>query len=274
MHGSIPPMHEPLLFGDKIKLTIPKWGGSVLIVNSRPYLKINYVGKGGSSVVYKAMAEDGSFYAIKRVNMTDADADTLASYRQEIQLLQRLQKYEHVIQLIDFQYQPEAEYMFIILEYGEIDLARILARYPEGLLDRMNHMRLYWQQMLEAVSVIHSEEERIVHGDIKPQNFVSVKDQLKLIDFGIAKAIHHNTLNIERETLIGTVNYLAPETTRPTLAKTTKYGRVSRSPARAQTDGVGIGHMVARVHTVSDGLRQDTLPAARMEAPHGPPQLG
>lgn len=53
------------------------------------------------------MAEDGSFYAIKRVNMTDCDADTLTSYRQEIQLLQRLKKYDHVIQLVDFQYQPE-----------------------------------------------------------------------------------------------------------------------------------------------------------------------
>ena len=31
----------------------------------------------------------------------------------------------------------------------------------------------YWQQMLEAVHTIH--EERIVHGDLKPANFLFVQ---------------------------------------------------------------------------------------------------
>ena len=51
--------------------------------------------------------------------------------------------------------------------------------------------------MLEAVHVIH--EEKIVHSDLKPANFVLVKGQLKLIDFGIANAIANDTTNIHRE---------------------------------------------------------------------------
>lgn len=51
--------------------------------------------------------------------------------------------------------------------------------------------------MLEAVHTIH--EERIVHGDLKPANFVCVQGRLKLIDFGIAKAIQNDTTNIVRE---------------------------------------------------------------------------
>ena len=39
----------------------------------------------------------------------------------------------------------------------------------------MNLIRVYWQQMLEALACVHSDEERIVHGDIKPQNYVLVK---------------------------------------------------------------------------------------------------
>lgn len=39
----------------------------------------------------------------------------------------------------------------------------------------------------QAVDGIH--RERIVHSDLKPANFLVVEGQLKLIDFGIAKAI-------------------------------------------------------------------------------------
>jgi serine/threonine-protein kinase TTK/MPS1 len=51
--------------------------------------------------------------------------------------------------------------------------------------------------MLQAVHVIH--EEKIVHSDLKPANFVLVKGQLKLIDFGIANAIANDTTNIQRD---------------------------------------------------------------------------
>ena len=51
--------------------------------------------------------------------------------------------------------------------------------------------------MLQAVQVIH--EEKIVHSDLKPANFVLVKGQLKLIDFGIANAIANDTTNIQRD---------------------------------------------------------------------------
>jgi serine/threonine protein kinase len=48
-----------------------------------------------------------------------------------------------------------------------------------------NQLRVLWQQMLRAVDSIH--DERIVHGDLKPANFMFVQGNLKLIDFGIAK---------------------------------------------------------------------------------------
>lgn len=83
--------------------------------------------------------------------------------------------------------------------------------------------------MLEAVHVIH--EEKIVHTDLKPANFVSVKGVLKLIDFGIAKAIANDTTNIHRETQVGTANYMSPEaleeTTKSDGRKIMRLGRAS-----------------------------------------------
>ncbi len=54
--------------------------------------------------------------------------------------------------------------------------------------------------MLEAVHTIH--EERIIHGDLKPANFVFVQGMLKLIDFGIARAIQSDTTNVVQESFV------------------------------------------------------------------------
>nr|CAB3493543.1 unnamed protein product [Digitaria exilis] len=68
---------------------------------------------------------------------------------------------------------------------------------------------VFFKQMLEAVNTIH--DERIVHSDLKPANFMLVRGSLKLIDFGIAKAIMNDTTNIQRDAQVGTLNYMSPE---------------------------------------------------------------
>lgn len=84
--------------------------------------------------------------------------------------------------------------------------------------------------MLKAVHSIH--EQRIIHGDLKPANFLFVRGTLKLIDFGIAKAIQNdNTTHIYRESQIGTLNYMSPEAIcdsgTSTSGQRMKCGRVS-----------------------------------------------
>lgn len=78
---------------------------------------------------------------------------------------------------------------------------------PGGLSPHF--VRLTWLQMLEAVRAMHAQ--RVVHGDLKPANFVFCRGALKLIDFGIAKALANDTANISREAQVGTVNYMCPE---------------------------------------------------------------
>jgi serine/threonine protein kinase len=47
---------------------------------------------------------------------------------------------------------------------------------------------------------------------LQPANFLFVKGVLKLIDFGIAKAIQNDdTTNVHRESQVGTLNYMSPE---------------------------------------------------------------
>lgn len=98
------------------------------------------------------------------------------------------------------------------MECGEIDFAALLDE-QRGKPLNMNFVGLYWQQvraccrtwlirqMLEAVQAVHAEN--VVHTDLKPANFVLVKGRLKIIDFGIAKAVANDTVNIQRDQQVG-----------------------------------------------------------------------
>jgi len=90
-------------------------------------------------------------------------------------------------------------------------------------------VRHYWKEMLECLQAVH--EHDIVHSDLKPHNFVLVQGRLKLIDFGIANAIQTDeTINVHRETQIGTPNYMSPESLMDSNAKPDARGRISNQP--------------------------------------------
>ncbi|PCH40143.1 Pkinase-domain-containing protein [Wolfiporia cocos MD-104 SS10] len=170
------------------------------------------IGKGGSSRVYRVMNGANEIYAIKRVSLDKSDKETMEGYINEMQFLKRLEGNTRIIRLIDSEIKPANNAgkgtLFLVMECGEIDLARLLVEQQKKPMDIV-WIAYYWKQMLEAVHVIH--EEKIIHSDLKPANFVLVKGQLKLIDFGIARAIANDTTNIQRDHQIGTVNYMSPE---------------------------------------------------------------
>ncbi|CAM9497635.1 unnamed protein product [Chrysoparadoxa australica] len=178
-------------------------------VNGLPFLKLSCIGKGGSSKVYKVLSKDRKVLALKRVTVEDSDASQLQSYANEIELLKKLRGHAAIIELHEAEVNASEGVIQMVMEMGEVDLHHLLAVNKEGKGCSANFMRLFWQQMLEAVNAVHNQ--RVVHGDLKPANFVLVKGVLKLIDFGIAKAINTDTINIERESQVGTLNYMCPE---------------------------------------------------------------
>ncbi|XP_017696995.2 serine/threonine-protein kinase MPS1-like isoform X2 [Phoenix dactylifera] len=203
-------------------------------VNGKLYQKLGKIGSGGSSEVHKVISSDCTIYALKKIKLKGRDYPTACGFCQEIVYLNRLKGKNNIIQLVDYEVTDKTllqevvngsttikdgrikndEYIYMVLEYGEIDLAHMLAQKWKEMnksgwkLDE-NWLRFYWQQMLEAVNTIH--EERIVHSDLKPANFLLVRGSLKLIDFGIAKAILSDTTNIQRDAQVGTLNYMSPE---------------------------------------------------------------
>mmetsp|Transcript_15007 Transcript_15007/g.22900 ORF Transcript_15007/g.22900 Transcript_15007/m.22900 type:complete len:460 (+) Transcript_15007:458-1837(+) len=192
---------------------------NILRVNAASYLKLGVMGKGGSSKVYRALAKDYSVVAIKKVKIAHLDKKAIDGYANEIALLKKLRGNPAIIQMHDSDVDMKRKAIFLVMEIGEVDLNNVLqqkvlqSNYGNGKGEpklNINFIRLTWQQMLSAVHSIH--EERIIHGDLKPANFLFVRGTLKLIDFGIAKAIQsEDTTNIYRDSQIGTLNYMSPE---------------------------------------------------------------
>lgn len=180
-------------------------------INHKPFTRLDCIGRGGSSRVYRVMAENYKIFALKRVNLEDVDPLTLAGYKGEIDLLKQLENLDRVIRLFDWELNSDKHTLSVLMEIGESDLEKILTfrlNCDEATLD-INFTRYYWKEMLECVRAVHGYN--IVHSDLKPANFLLVQGRLKLIDFGIANAIQDNTVNVHREQQVGTPNYMSPE---------------------------------------------------------------
>ncbi|XP_022993812.1 probable serine/threonine-protein kinase mps1 isoform X1 [Cucurbita maxima] len=203
-------------------------------VNGKLYQRLGKIGSGGSSEVHKVISSDCTIYALKKIKLKGRDYTTAYGFCQEIVYLNKLKGKNNIIQLVDYEVTDRTllqdvlngstnhkdarvkddGYIYMVLEYGEVDLAHMLSQKwkeidgSDQIIDE-NWLRFYWQQILQAVNTIH--EERIVHSDLKPANFLLVKGSLKLIDFGIAKAIMSDTTHIQRDSQVGTLSYMSPE---------------------------------------------------------------
>lgn len=117
------------------------------------------------------------------------------------------------------------------MEMGELDMNKVLELRVKSDTAKFDptFVRYYWKEMLECLEAIHACD--VVHSDLKPHNFVLVKGQLKLIDFGIANAIQTDeTVNVHRDTQIGTPNYMSPESLIDSNAKPDSRGRIPNEP--------------------------------------------
>lgn len=181
------------------------------VLNGKTYRRLDCIGRGGSSRVFRIMAENYKIFALKRVNLEDADMAAIAGYKGEIDLLKRLEHVDRVIRLYDYEINEEKGVLNVMMELGESDFNKMLNEQLKSENARMDitFTRHYWKEMLECVAAVHKYD--IVHSDLKPANFLLVKGQLKLIDFGIANAIADDTVNVHRENQIGTPNYMSPE---------------------------------------------------------------
>jgi serine/threonine protein kinase len=105
----------------------------------------------------------------------------------------------------------EAQIPFIVMEYVDGRLLKDII--AEGPVEPAEAVRIV-SQVLTALE--YSHRAGVIHRDIKPGNIMIAKNgQVKVMDFGIARAISDSSATIaETSAIVGTAQYFSPEQAR------------------------------------------------------------
>lgn len=171
------------------------------------------LGRGGIGVVYRALdIKVHNRPVVIKVLLSDSD-DTdwlVKKFRHESEALSRIE-HPGVVKVLD-RGVLENEKPFFVMEFIKGEILR--ARIPSGGMD-FKTAADYLRQLGQALDAAH--DEGVVHRDLKPENIMIQKlsgggEQIKLIDFGIAKVQKPGTENLSTATFpVGTIVYMAPE---------------------------------------------------------------
>jgi serine/threonine protein kinase len=175
------------------------------------YVVIDYLGRGGNSLVFKAQHTlmPQRYVALKTLetrNLHHRD-DALARFRREIEILARLD-HPNIVRAYDVL--PTRTELFLVLEFIDgCDLGKLVRQHgPLPVPEAVG----YVVQAARGLAYAHRGE--IIHRDLKPANLLLAQDGvIKLSDLGLARMLA-GELETERSLkgkCLGTPEFMAPE---------------------------------------------------------------
>ncbi|MBX9572338.1 MAG: serine/threonine protein kinase [Candidatus Obscuribacterales bacterium] len=176
---------------------------------------LELLGKGGMSIVYKGrQAQVDRIVAVKVLsNLSIRGEESIRRFQSEAKLTSNLQ-HPNIIQTIAFGISKDGQ-AYLIMEYLEgLTLADELRKNGRLCLEKFKNIFL---PILSALAEAH--RAGIVHRDIKPGNIMLCRDysgneQVKLLDFGIAKAYGTSAEQgglTQTGAILGSPTYMSPE---------------------------------------------------------------
>jgi len=186
------------------------------------YVLFDLIGRGGMAEIYLARAKTteagGSRLVVVKQILPElsADAKFADALVQEAKLAARL-SHANVAQVFDLG--REAQRLFITMEYVEgLDLNELLRRCARAKVPLpIEFALLIVMEVLRGLDYAHRRADDagkplgIVHRDVSPSNvLVSVEGEVKLCDFGIARA-NDSADALSADAIQGKAGYMSPE---------------------------------------------------------------
>lgn len=162
--------------------------GALVNVNSVQLRIKRQIGEGGYAFVFIAQdIQSNQEYALKR--LIAADSDAVKSIIQEVAFLKRLAGHPHVINFISACCNDRGggskEYL-VVTELCSGGTMLDALRIRNTPLSPEEITSVFWQTC-KAVQALHSQEQPIIHRDLKIENLLLTADGImKLCDFGSA----------------------------------------------------------------------------------------
>ena len=235
------------------------------------YEIVSPIGAGGMGEVYKANdTRLDRTVALKVLPSELSDNDELQKrFQQEARAISRL-NHPHICTLYDVGSDNGID--FLVMEYLEGEtLYDLLKKGPLPLAQVLR----YGIEISGALDKAHGQE--VVHRDVKPGNIIITKDGAMLLDFGLATRLRqssggaraHDDSSLptkakpltEKGTILGTVQYMAPE-------------QLEGKEADTRTDIFAFGALLYEMVTgkkAFEGESQASLITAIMSAQPQPP---
>ena len=178
------------------------------VLQSR-YLINKQLGQGGMGAVYLATDQRfGSTVAVKETFFNDANLRK--AFEREARLLNSL-RHPALPRVSDHFIENDGQFLVMEFIEGE-DLGAMLEKKEGGAFPV--EQVLHWaEQLLDALDYLHTQEPRIIHRDIKPQNLKLMSNgQIILLDFGLAKGSPSQVTNRATNTgsIFGYSRHYAP----------------------------------------------------------------
>lgn len=177
-----------------------------ILLNNR-YLLEERIGSGGMAMVFRAQDQKlERTVAVKtlRKDFSD-DPDFRERFRQEAKSAANL-SHPNIVTVHDFGL--DSDRLFIVMEnVPGSDLKSLLRK--RGRFNVEEAINLMSQA---CAGIGYAHRAGVIHCDVKPQNLLVTPDKrLKVVDFGIARALSTITPEEQAEVVWGSPNYFSPE---------------------------------------------------------------
>jgi serine/threonine-protein kinase len=186
------------------------------------YFLLDQIGEGGMAEIFRARmaapGESGRFVVIKRIQGANSDNPEFAQmFKAEVQVTMRF-THPNIVQL--YESGEESGLQYIAMEWVEgRNLRQLLSKISQRQQRIPISAACYMiEQVAAGLHYAHFFKDRItgeplnlVHRDVSPQNIlVSYDGNIKIIDFGIAKASTNGEAT-RAGVIKGKLSYLSPE---------------------------------------------------------------